>query len=409
MADLNFQKSLKKCRGASENSGKRSLRMSKVDLDLLFQAKTYPVPRKCVFELLDHHRNLMDAKIYRVRSSVPFPVFETFIDSLKSQSKPTITLENADSLSLLAKEFFLPELAQECAASAVDPISLLSARVSKLERQMSYLGHGRVEDLDSQERRLERVRKGLESLETALGSLDGKQSLMEGLVRQIERTQGSLRQEVEQLKRGGASSAVSPQHRGNRLLRDQRLIEAIESQHPHLPQPRRGNLNLIPMTERESTDGIIAYLTKKHGGNVHDLGIVTLTVKSLRPGHRGDPANAADLDRSTWWLSGNKNPGQWICWDFGTSRVHLTHYTLSTQWLASWIVEGSLDGETWTELDRQSDRPQFTPKSAVISFSISDPTELRFIRLTQTGERSNGGLTLGIRACEFFGTLLDPA
>jgi hypothetical protein len=30
------------------------------------------------------------------------------------------------------------------------------------------------------------------------------------------------------------------------------------------------------------TDGIIAYLTRKQGGNVHDKGVVTITSKSIR-------------------------------------------------------------------------------------------------------------------------------
>jgi hypothetical protein len=181
--------------------------MSKLDLGLLFQGKTYPVPRKCVFELLDHRRDLMDAKSYKIRSSVPVSVFETFVDSLRSQTKPTATRENAASLSLLAKEFFLEELVSDCAALAADPLSLLSGRVSKLERQIGYLGLGNVEEVGWQERGLERVRQTVETLKTGLESLSGKQSLTEGLVRNIERSQRSLHDEVERLKAGEKTAA----------------------------------------------------------------------------------------------------------------------------------------------------------------------------------------------------------
>jgi hypothetical protein len=124
--------------------------MSALDLDLLFQGKVYAVPRECVFELISHHRDLMDPKSYGVRSSVPVSVFEAFIGSLKSQTKPNVTRESAASLLLLAKEFFLPDLASECAALAVDPLSLLSARVSKLEERISSLGPAEVEAVRSQ-------------------------------------------------------------------------------------------------------------------------------------------------------------------------------------------------------------------------------------------------------------------
>jgi hypothetical protein len=100
--------------------------MSKLVIDLLFQGKIYPVPRRCVFELITHSRDLLEAKSYKIRSSVPVSVFEMFVDSLRTQMKPTVTPENAASLSLLAQEFLRPDLASECAALAADPLLLHS-------------------------------------------------------------------------------------------------------------------------------------------------------------------------------------------------------------------------------------------------------------------------------------------
>jgi hypothetical protein len=40
----------------------------------------------------------------------------------------------------------------------------------------------------------------------------------------------------------------------------------------------------FPLTEAKSVDGIISYLTRKHGGNVHDKGIVTIASKSVKNG-----------------------------------------------------------------------------------------------------------------------------
>jgi hypothetical protein len=36
-------------------------------LDFVFDGKPYPVPKKSIFELLDHNRDLLDAKTYAVQ------------------------------------------------------------------------------------------------------------------------------------------------------------------------------------------------------------------------------------------------------------------------------------------------------------------------------------------------------
>jgi hypothetical protein len=109
-------------------------------LDLVFDGKPFPVPKKSVFELLDH-QELFKVKSYSVQSSVPVEVFEAFVDSLKTQTKISVTQENAVSMWFLAKEFFLSEVADECATFSVhvDQFSQLFERVSKVERQILSL------------------------------------------------------------------------------------------------------------------------------------------------------------------------------------------------------------------------------------------------------------------------------
>jgi hypothetical protein len=88
-------------------------------LNLVFDAKNFPVPKKCLMELLEQHQELFSATSYAVQSSVPLKIFEMFAAALKTQSKISVTKGNAASLLLLAKEFFLPKLAAECAALSV--------------------------------------------------------------------------------------------------------------------------------------------------------------------------------------------------------------------------------------------------------------------------------------------------
>jgi hypothetical protein len=163
----------------------------------------------------------------------------------------------------------------------------------------------------------------------------------------------------------------------------------------------------LPMRNVGSLDGIIAYLTRKHGGNLHDKGIVTITAKSVRgdePLH--SPKNVADPTNQTWFCSENA-PRQWLCWDFGEMRVRPTHYTITATDLKTWVIEGSISGNWWTEIDRRAEGQDFLELRQG-SFAVRHPAEFRFLRITQTSPRRNGDNYLVVDAVEFFGTLAEP-
>jgi hypothetical protein len=88
-------------------------------------------------------------------------------------------------------------------------------------------------------------------------------------------------------------------------------------------------------------------------------------------------------------------------------RVYPTHYTIRTCDLKSWVVEGSLDGDNWTEIDRQTDNQDFKDGWNKVSFTVSKPVESRFIRLTLTDKTHHGRDSLYLAAVEFFGTLSE--
>jgi hypothetical protein len=159
----------------------------------------------------------------------------------------------------------------------------------------------------------------------------------------------------------------------------------------------------FPLKEAKSREGIISHLTRKHGENVHDKGILTITSKSVVSGVL---RNIAELTSDSSFISKN-DPGQWICWDFHKLRVRPTHYTSKCRYLKSWVIESSVDGEDWKEIDRKTDTWDFREGWMTASFAVSKLAECRFIRLTQTGENHDGDDKLEICAFEFFGTLLE--
>jgi septal ring factor EnvC (AmiA/AmiB activator) len=184
-------------------------------LDLIFDGKAFAVPKKCVFDLLEHCK-LFQATSYPVQSSVPLAIFEAFVDWLKTQRTISVTKENAVSLSLLAKEFFLPDLAAECASYSVsvDQFSSLSERVSQLERQFASFSHTprKVEEaIEFQEEELENLRSAIRTLRSDMASstlreIASRERGLEDLYSAIERLRSEIatttQRETESRERG---------------------------------------------------------------------------------------------------------------------------------------------------------------------------------------------------------------
>jgi hypothetical protein len=157
----------------------------------------------------------------------------------------------------------------------------------------------------------------------------------------------------------------------------------------------------------KSLDGIISYLTKKHGGNVHEKGIVAVTSKSV---WNDDPqfavTNLVDLASHSAFSSKDRS-GQWVCWDFREMLIRPTQYTIRAARLQSWVLEGSLNGRSWTQIDRQMNNRDFESGWTKASFAVSKPAAFRFIRLTQADSNHSGADELLLFGVEFFGTLSE--
>jgi hypothetical protein len=72
------------------------------------------------------------------------------------------------------------------------------------------------------------------------------------------------------------------------------------------------------------------------------------------------------------------------------------------------VVEGSDCGTKWVEIDRREKDCGLTGVGGVKTFSISNPSQIRMIRIRQTGVNSSGHHHLILKWIEFFGQLLSP-
>ena len=162
-------------------------------------------------------------------------------------------------------------------------------------------------------------------------------------------------------------------------------------------------------------DGIIAFLTRECGGNVHKKGVVNVTASSCV--ESGNPIYGVDLLSDDIFHSGGE-PNQWCCYDFKRRRVSLTSYTIRSyrpgvnhtfHCPLSWVVEVSNDNTNWQIVDSRENDHSLCAAHVIRNFSVRTVPDgsFRYVRLLQTGYNSSNTNYLVFCAFELFGTLSD--
>jgi hypothetical protein len=162
------------------------------------------------------------------------------------------------------------------------------------------------------------------------------------------------------------------------------------------------------------SDGVVGFLTRRCGGNVHERQCIRVFADSEYSGcYRVQ--NAADLSTDNFFCSANA-PNQSLGYDFKDHQsISPTHYAIrSIGWGVnswhpkSWVIEVTNDRSnenSWVEIDRRENNCELNGSGIVRVFSISHPQSggFRFIRLRQTGTNHRGDHYLGFAAFELFG------
>ena len=220
-------------------------------------------------------------------------------------------------------------------------------------------------------------------------------------------------------------------------IRGRLLLESKPNASPRVSHQRPFFYN-----PQKPLEGIIANLTRKCGGNVHDKGIVNITTSSVFSTKPDIPEyerefldydisfeesdseydefpgkNAADLGIDTAFMSENKKD-TWITYDFKERRVIPASYSVKSQGdlpggdhLKSWVIEVSNDEKqkSWIEIDRREDNYDLNGSSVTRNFKISrvPSTGFRFVRLRQTGRNHSQHYYVAFACLEIFGTLIN--
>jgi hypothetical protein len=162
--------------------------------------------------------------------------------------------------------------------------------------------------------------------------------------------------------------------------------------------------------EGRPLDGVISFLSRKCGGNVHDLEIVKVSASGQYWPEYGVAVLVDFTSRLRGFLTqGSEN--SWICFEFKSRVLRPTHYSIRTptdydyHQPRSWVLEGSNNNKEWIVLDTRRNNQELNGCDCVKTFSVENPSMVRWIRIRQTGPSKNGGLYLAAKSMEFFGTM----
>ena len=178
-----------------------------------------------------------------------------------------------------------------------------------------------------------------------------------------------------------------------------------------------GMKGIALLDAKSAMKGIIRRLTDVCGGNLHDKGKVIMSSRDVCKDDEGkicEPKNILEyLAPKDIYMSANR-PGAWFCFDFRDMRVFISAYHISTcqdrDRLRSWVVQGSLDGTAWAEIDSVCEADDMAGKYAFTTrVATGEKGPFRFIRVLMTGENRAFRWHLCCSEMELFGTLFEPS
>lgn len=114
------------------------------------------------------------------------------------------------------------------------------------------------------------------------------------------------------------------------------------------------NIQQFKPKQTEDFEGIMNYLTKKTGGNIHDNRTIEITSNSIMD----HPKNLVDYQSSNYYHSLD-NGNAFVCFYFKDKLIQVLSYSIQSRnydkniiHLKNWVIEISENGQNWEEIDR---------------------------------------------------------
>jgi hypothetical protein len=86
--------------------------------------------------------------------------------------------------------------------------------------------------------------------------------------------------------------------------------------------------------------------------------------------------------------------------------MRMSSYGPNSYHLKNWVIEGSIDGTSWSELDRRENNTDLNNSYAVKTFNVCKVDTFRMIRLRQIGPNHGNNNYLIFTAFDLFGLLM---
>lgn len=173
-----------------------------------------------------------------------------------------------------------------------------------------------------------------------------------------------------------------------------------------------GNIKEFPYEEGKEFKGIINYLTKKTGGNIHDNKTIEITSNSIS----NHPKYLLDFNKSSFYMTQTSIKNAWICFDFKRRKVEISNYSIKSHsfdinstHIKNWVIEISDDKKNWTKIDEHSNYDGLNGHYITKTFSVEPNQFSRYCRFYHTGEYYGyPNLCLAFNSIEFYGRLKEP-
>ena len=166
----------------------------------------------------------------------------------------------------------------------------------------------------------------------------------------------------------------------------------------------KDNASEVPLNDQGG--GILWCLSLTYNGKISKTGVVEATASTTKS---GDLRSTIRNQKCAYWRLGDQfesqnSPDQWVCFDFKERQVLVSAYMVGSISLQSWVLEGSSDGASCREIDRQNGRK--TSNRSPSSFRVEASDKIfRMVRLLQVGKNSSGSEVLQIGFFELFGRI----
>lgn len=130
----------------------------------------------------------------------------------------------------------------------------------------------------------------------------------------------------------------------------------------------------------------------------------------------GEIDQLLDIQNQSNYFYTQNEPNSWICFEFKKCRIIPSNYSIRSNsnesnslHLKNWVIEGSVDGEVWTQIDEQINCNSLNGRYYVHTFPLKQSQleqEFKYIRIRQTGFNWSNNQYLELCSVEFYGKLI---